>query len=135
MKESTPTFVLLSVESPLDDGGNRITRYQVAYDMNSEEFALGECIYCHLHEAYVVADSSRTYAASCPSYVVADSSRTYAASCPSDVVAGSRTYAASCPSDVDADSSRTYAASCPSYVVADSSRTYAASCPSDVESV
>ncbi|KAI0221197.1 Fasciclin-2 [Lamellibrachia satsuma] len=42
VKESTPTFVLLSVESPVDDGGNRITRYRVAYDMNSEEFALGQ---------------------------------------------------------------------------------------------
>ena len=51
VKEATPTFVLLSVESPVDDGGNPITRYRVAYDMNSEEFALGECIYCHLHEA------------------------------------------------------------------------------------
>ena len=64
-----PTFVLLSVESPVDDGGNRITRYQVAYDTNSEEFALGECIYCHLHETYVDAGSSRAYAAGCPSDV------------------------------------------------------------------
>ncbi|KAK2191593.1 hypothetical protein NP493_50g02002 [Ridgeia piscesae] len=40
VKESTPTLVVLTVTPPADDGGNRITRYQVAYDSHSEEFAL-----------------------------------------------------------------------------------------------
>lgn len=42
VKESTPTLIVLSVTPPGDDGGNRITRYQVAYDSHSEEFALGQ---------------------------------------------------------------------------------------------
>jgi len=44
VKESTPTLVVLTVTPPADDGGNRITRYQVAYDSHSEEFALSEYI-------------------------------------------------------------------------------------------